>query len=123
MTKQMSYTKIENQLRPIFRERLDQAESVEDVKKFFVYTIQELLENAMGENGTVNFEDVCLDPDNEPGFALGPGVTERQAFQEVWNDSDMPRILSSFAETAKNRYRRLEKNPAKTEAKMYHGHD
>ena len=36
-------------------------------------------------------------------------------------ESDLPAILARFAEVAGNRYNYLNKKPAKTEAKMYHG--
>lgn len=121
MSKQVSYTKFENQLRPLFRERLDQAESVEDVKKFFVYTAQELLESIMGRMGAVRYDDVALAPDAPEGYSITAELGGDQAFREAWTDSDLPRILRDFAETALKRYRHLAKNPAKTEAKMYHG--
>ena len=37
MTKQISFTKIENDLLPKFRKAIGAAESTEDVKKFFIY--------------------------------------------------------------------------------------
>ncbi len=36
MSKQISYSKYGNQVLPHFRERLNKAESTEDLKKFFV---------------------------------------------------------------------------------------
>ncbi|EPR41815.1 hypothetical protein dsx2_2981 [Desulfovibrio sp. X2] len=121
MTKQVSFTKIENQLRPLFRERLDQAESVEDVKKFFVYTARELLDSALGVMGTTRYEDVSLAPHLAEGYEFSPGFAMRSDFKDAWSESDLSRIMQDFAETACKRYRHLEKNPAKTEAKMYHG--
>jgi hypothetical protein len=37
----------------------------------------------------------------------------------VWKASDLSAIIGRFATAATNRFRRLEKNPDKTEAKMY----
>jgi len=42
MTKQISFTKQENELLPDYRNKLNQAESVEDVRKFFIYAANEL---------------------------------------------------------------------------------
>ena len=42
MSKRLSYTKYEQELLPDFRAKINRAESTEDVKKFFVRTIQEL---------------------------------------------------------------------------------
>ncbi len=121
MSKQVSYTRFENQLRPLFRERLDQAESVEDVKKFFVYTAQELLDSIIGRMGAVRYDDVALAPGTTEGYHIADELGDDQAFRDAWTDSDLPRILKGFAETAVKRYRHLAKNPAKTEAKMFHG--
>ena len=42
MARQLSFSKYEQELRPELRQNLNIAESTEDVKKFFVYTIQKL---------------------------------------------------------------------------------
>ena len=44
MVRQLSYTKYENEILPELRQKLNQAESTEDVKKFFTQTIRVLFE-------------------------------------------------------------------------------
>ena len=49
MSRQLSFTKIEKELLPAYRQKMGSAESTEDVKKFFVYIVQELLNKAYAE--------------------------------------------------------------------------
>ena len=66
MTKMMSFTKYEHQILPKLRDQLNQAESVEDVKKFFVGSIQEFFGLVTDGNVTPDYEDISLVPDQEP---------------------------------------------------------
>lgn len=121
MTRILSFTKIENTLVPKFRDSMAQAESTADVRKFFVYAMLELLNNALEEDAELTYEDVALAPKDTPGYTVSQRLRERPAFQKAMTTSDLPAILDRFAVTAINRFRRLEKNPEKTESKVYHG--
>lgn len=122
MTRQVSYSKYENELKPGFREKMDQAESTEDVKKFFTYTVQELLDRAIdNEEQEVEFREIELDPAAPEGYALAESLRSRETFISAWSGSDLPRIVADFARDAVNRYQHLDKNPEKTESKMFRG--
>ena len=54
MIKQQSFTKIESELLPEFRRRIGTAESTEDVKKFYIYTMQELFNRVF--SGKIDLE-------------------------------------------------------------------
>ncbi len=118
MTRQQSFTKAENELLPKFRKMTNEAESTEDVKKFFIYCVQELFSRAFDGRMELRFEEVELLPEGEPHFMISEEVRSREGFAEVWNASDLPHIVSRFAELALNRYKHLAKNPEKTETKM-----
>ena len=118
MTEQLSYTKFEHELRPHFRQRLNKAESTEDVKKFFIYTVQELLMKVLEGEVEVYFEDVALKPDQNPPYVLSQRLQEMDSLKSVWENSDLPHVLDRLAESAVNRYKHLQKNPEKTEAKI-----
>lgn len=117
MTKMMSLSKYEHQVLPKLRDQLNQAESVEDVKKFFVGTIQEFL--GLATDGSVNadYEDISLLPEQDPCYALAPGLTDDAALKALAN-SDLNAILSRFSEQAANRYKHLAKNNTKTNLKI-----
>jgi hypothetical protein len=118
MTEQLSYTKFENELRPHFRQSLNKAESTEDVKKFFTYTVQELLKKVLEGQVEVYFEEVSLKPDQNPPYVLSQRLLETESLKSIWDNSDLPHVLERMAESAVNRYKHLEKHPEKTEAKI-----
>ncbi len=123
MTKISSFSKLENDLLPKFRESMSMAESTADARKFFAYTALELLNGALDGSLDLVYEDVELAPEAECGYVLSPRLSAHEPFDALTRESDLPAILKRFAATAVNRYRRLEKNPEKTESKIYHGMD
>jgi hypothetical protein len=118
MSKQISFTKYEQKVLPNFRQKISQAESTEDVKKFFVYTAQELLESIFAGKIDFKYEDIELIPGKEPHYLLSKQFAFSDEFKSVWKDSDLPRLLSRLAETAVHRYKHLKKRPEKTESKI-----
>jgi len=118
MTKQLSFTKQENEMLPDFRQKLNIAESTEDVKKFFVYAVKNLLESIAPDKIRCVYEDVALRVDREPHFKLSPQLLASREFIAVWEGSDLPHVLSRLAKSAVNRYNRLEKHSEKTGAKI-----
>jgi hypothetical protein len=118
MTTQISYTKYENQLLPGFREKLNMAESTEDVRKFFIYTIRDLFNAVFEEKLDMDHEDIGFDPDRDPPYYFGNRPLAHQEFSSAWNGSDLPRVVNRLADSAVRRYRHLEKNPEKTNSKI-----
>jgi hypothetical protein len=118
MTTQFSFTKYENRLLPVFRERISKAESTEDVKKFFVYTTKELLEDIFEGKMEFEYEDFELIQGRAPYYKLSGRVRASKAFRAVWNDSDLSRVIYRLAESAMRRCVRLEKHQEKTESKI-----
>ena len=118
MSKRMSYTKIENAILHDFRNKVNIAESTEDMKKFFVYSAQELFNNVFSGKMTFDFDDISLLADREPHYQLSERLLSSDDFNTVWNSSDLPQIIGRLAKTAAKHYIRLEKNPGRTEAKI-----
>ena len=117
MTVQLSFSAQEQEIRSHFREMMDRAESTEDVKKFFYQTVRELLADICDTLPELNIQDIQLDLKRGEGYHLSAPVAE--ALESLMHGSDLNNILDRLAEKAWNRYRRLEKNPAKTEQKIY----
>lgn len=117
MSQMMSLTKYEHQVLPKLRDQLNQAESVEDVKKFFIGTIQEFLGLATDGNVTADYDDISLLPDQKPYYSLTAHVTDSAAIKELEN-SDLKAILQRLAEQAAHRYKHLIKNNTKTNLKI-----
>ena len=124
MTRIASFTRLERELTPKFRESMGLAESTADVQKFFVYSMLELLNGVLAEHSEpleLVYEDIVLTPAQEPGYALSPRLGGHPPLAAELRGSDLPAILARFAAVAGKRYHYLTKKPEKTEAKMYHG--
>lgn len=113
-----SYTKYENQVVRKYRDNLNHAESVEDVKKFFSYTMQELMNKVFDGQLDLRYEDVQLTVDRNPIYTISNELKQQTAFEHVWQDSDLSNIVNRLAESALNRFRHLSGNPEKTNAKF-----
>ena len=114
---QFSFTHVENELISKFRKNINEAESTEDVKKSFVYCMQELFRKVSDGALEVRPDDIYLKPD-DTSFFIGENIRSHAEFAGIWNNTDLPRIVGRFAELAMNQYKHLAKNPAKTEAKI-----
>jgi hypothetical protein len=115
MSQRMSYTKIENELWPEYRDRLNKAESTEDVKKFFAYTATELLRQVLDSQGIKpRFEDIQLDPEGEEGYILSSRLRERNEVSELLSGSDLGDILQRLARPAVKRFLHLSRNSSRS---------
>ncbi len=118
MTKQISFMKSMHEILPHFRSRLNNAESTEDVKKFFTYTVMELFEKIFQDQTLTNYEDIGLIPGNDPPYILSERLINNQEVSQVLDTSDLKDILGKLSETASKRFMHLEKHPEKTESKI-----
>jgi hypothetical protein len=118
MARQLSFSKYEQELRPELRQNLNIAESTEDVKKFFVYTIQKLFGRVLEGKEAFTYEDIRLAPQEQSGFIISDKLLGDPEFAAVWRSSDLSNIVKRIADSAGKRHKHLLKNPAKTEAKI-----
>ena len=54
----------------------------------------------------------------QSGFIISDTVLGDPDFEAVWQNSDLSNIVKRIADAAGNRHKHLQKNPAKTEAKI-----
>ncbi len=118
MAKQLSYTKYENEILPEFRQKLNMAESTEDVKKFFIQTIRVLLEKILEKKATISDEDISLMVDAEPHFKISRQFRSSEEFKSLWKDSDLSNVLNRLAKPAIKRHKRLDRHLEKTSSKI-----
>ena len=117
MTQMMYLTKYEHQVLPKLREQLNQSESVEDVKKFFVSTVQEFFELATEGKIQMEYEDISLIPDSKPYYSLSKNVKDCDEIKNM-ADSDLNAVLQRLAEQAAHRHIHIAKNNTKTNLKI-----
>jgi len=117
MADTISLSKYEKQVLPKFRDQLNQAESEEDVKKFFVETVERLLALATKDGVDPQYNDIRLVPGSPPYYQLNPDLLNSQSMKALAN-SDLQPILHRIAQPAANRYRHVAKHPEKTNSKI-----
>lgn len=118
MARQLSFSKNEQNILPVFRQKINLAESTEDVKKFFAYTMKELFGSIFSQEIDILYDDVEFVPSEDSYFVVSERLLSLERFSDVWNSSDLPNVVARFAKSAMNRYKRLEKHPEKTDAKI-----
>ncbi|MBC8316771.1 MAG: hypothetical protein H8E41_02625 [Desulfobulbaceae bacterium] len=118
MTRQLSFTKIEKELLPVYRQKMGAAESTEDVKKFFVYIVMDLLNRAYEDAIRFEYAHISLNPVKSPYYNIDTNMTSSDDFKSIWDNSDLSHIVLRFTDTAMNHYTHLLQNPAKTESKI-----
>ena len=118
MSEQKSYTRQERLVVAGLRDKLNHAESVEDVKKFFVQQAQSLLQQVFGESFAVHYEDLRLQPDRPPYYQLQGELAASTEIKREFSESDLDEILYRIAQQAAHRYTHLAGNPAKTKARI-----
>ncbi len=118
MSQKRSFTKLHHSIMPAFRNKINHAESTEDLKKFFAYSTQDLLNNVFLGKMTFNYDDTALMPNMNPQFVLHERLLASTDFTDIWYNSDLPHLVDRLAKSAANHYKRLEKNPGKSETKI-----
>jgi hypothetical protein len=119
MNAHFSCSRYEQEIRPILRRSISNAESTEDVKRFFFYGVRNLLKKVLQVQISVGHEDILLDPSDAKGFTLSPRLWEDlPGLASAWENSDLPHIVERMAGFAVKRYKHLERHVDKTEAKI-----
>ena len=118
MTERISFTKYEHHSIPLFREKINKAESIDDVKKVFAQTMRLLLKDILRDQVKLKDDDVVLQPDSKIPYEVSDRLLSSKNFKSLWDSSDLPQVISRFAQSASGRYRRLEKKPEKTESRV-----
>ena len=80
MSKRMSFSKIENDILHDFRNKINHAESTEDLKKFFTYSARELFNNVFTGKMTFDYNDIAFLPDSDPYYQLNGRLLDSPDF-------------------------------------------
>ena len=118
MATQISYSKFENALMHQYRNQMSGAESSSDVEKFFDYAMRALCSKVFRGDLEINQQDIQFTLDGESLYQVHKRLWETDMFREIWDNSDLPKIVQRFAQTASNRAVHLEKHREKTNLKI-----
>lgn len=115
MSTQLSFSKIEKEFLPQFREKISTSEDMVDVQKYFSYTVKEMLQKAFEKEGITIYEENIELTSTPPYYTI---KNIDSSIHVLWENSDLKDILQRFAEVAHKRYLHLQKNPSKTNKKI-----
>lgn len=118
MARGISYAYLENEIRYHFRNNLDQAESSEDVKKFFSHAVRKLLDKAFEGDITAEYEQVELGSDLHRPYLIHQRLMHNLTFTNAWFKTDLSTILERLAITAIKHMKHFDKMPHKAEWKI-----
>ena len=119
--KKRSFRKFEHMILPRFRQKINEAESTEDIQKMFTLSIMNMFEKAFNGRLPLEYGDVRLEPHKHPHFSVSRRLLKDRNIRSIWGDSDILQILEGLAESAAHRHKHLEKHPEKTDAKIRMG--
>lgn len=119
MTQQISFSRKEREFMHLLRDRISRSEDSVDLENMFSFTVcgflSEILKNRKLKT---SIEDVMLCADAGPHFRISNTLRNSKEFMHIWRNSDLPDILTKFADTAYHRYMHLAGHPEKTVKKI-----
>ena len=118
MEKNFSFSHLENELIPEFRDRVNTSEDILDLKNLFAYTMALLLKGVFLEKINFNQQDVVFDPQAENYLKITPTLARNSDFLEMAGTSDLLKVMGRFSHTIHNRYLHLLRHPPKRAIKI-----
>ena len=119
MNEQQSYIRYQNALIHPYRERLNRAESDQDIKKLYFHIVKDLFIDIFEDDLGLKFHHINLLPDKEPFFRLDSELAEHPKLQAAFEHSDLRLILSTFASQGCHHVLHLQGHPKNTESKIH----
>ncbi len=115
-TKILSFTRKYDEIIPEFRERINNAENIQDVVNAFFIAAKKMLESVLEKELNLEEDDIIFEPYAPPFYEISDRLIS--ILNEKWTNSDLPNLLERLAQQASKKYKHLEKHPEKTEAKI-----
>lgn len=119
MSAKRSFTGLEKQLVHDFRNKMNNAENIVEVRNHFAFIVSKLLLEVFdGEDITISQNDVKFDPEAKCHYTVSDNLNNHVSFKKIWDNSDLPDIIKRFAQSAHKHYKHLAKHEEKTEKKI-----
>lgn len=113
----VSFTKVEKEFWPKFREEISHARNTVEVSGIFSITVAEFLNEVLDEKEIVG-DYIEFLPDNPCHYQFDKKLLNNKKFRETFEDSDLGNIIDRFVHAANSRYIHLSKLPEKTNSKI-----
>lgn len=117
MSQMHSFTKIEKQILPNYRNMLSHAESLDEVRDAFEQAVGRIFTDAFGEEAAPRQGTFSLAPRESLKFSFREDFLRRDEVAAAWEGSDLPHVLGRLAATGVNRLVNLEKHADRSAGK------
>jgi hypothetical protein len=118
MEKMISFTHVEKEILPEFRERVNIAESIHDLKNHFSRSMGGMIQRIVGDSVRVTAADITFSPQESDLFTIHPQLLKQIQIHQLLENSDLSQVLNRFAVSLNRRYLHLMKHTDKTRRKI-----
>ena len=119
MENQISFSTLGNECIHKFRDKINNAENIVDLKNHFAYTVIDFLNQIFEESQLdIDADDIKFNPENKDLYILSDRLTDNIEFKKIWDISDLKSVIYKFAKSADKRYIHINKHNEKTNKKI-----
>jgi len=119
MENQISFNTLGNECVHKFRDKINNAENIVDLRNHFAYTIIDFLNQIFEKSQLdIDADDIKFDPENKDLYTLSDRLTDNIEFKKIWEISDLKSVIYKFADSANKRNIHINKHNEKTNKKI-----
>ena len=119
MENQISFSTLGNECVHKFRDKINNAENIVDLRNHFAYTVIDFLNQIFEESQLdIDADDIKFNPENKDLYILSERLTKDVEFKKIWDISDLKSVIYKFANSANKRYIHINKHKEKTNKKI-----
>ena len=119
MEKQISFSTLGNECVHKFRDKINNAENIVDLKNHFAYTVIDFLNQIFEKSQLdIDADDIKFNPDVKDLYTLSERLINNIEFKKIWNISDLKSVIYKFADSANKRNIHINKHKEKTNKKI-----
>ena len=119
MENQISFSTLGNECVHKFRDKINNAENIVDLRNHFAYTVIDFLNQIFEESQLyIDADDIKFNPENKYLYTLSERLTNNLEFKKIWDISDLKNVIYKFADSANKRYIHINKHNEKTNKKI-----
>ena len=119
MENQISFSTLGNECVHKFRDKINNAENIVDLRNHFAYTVIDFLNQIFEESQLyIDADDIKFNPENKDLYTLSERLINNIEFKKIWDISDLKNVIYKFADSANKRYIHINKHNEKTNKKI-----
>ena len=119
MGNQISFNTLGNECVHKFRDKINNAENIVDIRNHFAFTIIDFLNQIFEKSQLdIDADDIKFNPEIKELYNISDRLTNNLEFRKIWDISDLKNVIHKFADSANKRYIHINKHNEKTNKKI-----